>query len=193
MTNEGPTYISIRSAKHDRIDIDSDENDFDRVVKLQEFERTARNHIGEIKPIIIMNVDRLDLNDYTRFAKTLYFSIKTFKKYNLDMLILVTPAPGQTPFNVVERRLALLSHDLSGLVLPDYYFGTHLDVNGMTIDADLEKENFKRTGDVLAEIWSMDKIDRQPVVAEYIEPPSSIDESLRSVDCQLTLHRIIDE
>ena len=173
--------------------IDCDALDFDRVVKLKEFERTARNHIGEIKPIIIMNVDRAEPNDYTRFAKTLFLSIEKFKKYNLDALILLTQAPGQSSFNVAERRLALLSHDLAGLVLPDYYFATHLDLQGGTIDAEVEKQNLKRTGDVLGEIWSMDMIDRQAVLAEYIDPPASADQLLQSVDCQLTMQRIIDE
>lgn len=193
MTPSGPTYISLRSARHDRVSIDCDAVDFDRVVKMKEFERTARNHIGEIKPIIIINVDRSDPSDFTRFAKTLFLSIEKFKKYNLDALILLSQAPGQSCFNVVERRLALLSHDLAGLVLPAYYFGTHLDLHGGTIDAELEKQNLKRTGEILGEVWSMDMIDRQPIVAEYIDPPASTDELLRSVDCQLTMQQIIDE
>jgi hypothetical protein len=103
VTNAGPTYISIRSAKHDRANIDWDEIDFDLVVKLKEFKKTARNHIGEVKPIIILNVDNIDPMDYTRFPKTLYLSIKKFKKYNLDAFILVTQAPGQSPFNIAEH------------------------------------------------------------------------------------------
>lgn len=188
----GPTYIPIRSEKHDRTTIDCEELDFERVVKLREFEKTARNHIGEVKPIIIMNVDKIDPIDYTRFPKTLYHSIKKFKKYNLDAFILVTQAPGQSTYGIVERRLSLLSHDLSGLVLPHNYFGTHLNMSGLTIDADLEKRNFKKTGETLAEVWSMNMIDRQPVVAEYIDPPDSIDEIVRYIDVQATLDNIID-
>lgn len=193
MTNAGPTYISIRSAKHDRATIDCEENDFDRVVKLKEFERTARNHIGEVKPIIIMNTDHINPMDYTRFRKTLYLSIQKFKKYNLDAFILFTQASGQTIFNVVERRLALLSHDLAGLVLPDNYFATHLSVSGLTIDAELEKNNFKRTGEILAEVWNMNMIDRHQVVAEYIDSPESANEMVRFIDAKFTLDSIIDE
>lgn len=189
----GPTYVSIRSAKHDRMSIEWDDVDFDRVVKLREFERTARNHIGEIKPIIIMNVDRIEPKDYTRLIKTLHFAIKKFKQYNLDAFIISTQAPGQAIFNTVERRLALLTHDLSGLVLPDYNYGTHLDFHGVTIDAELEKRNFKKAGETLAEVWSMDMFDTNPVVAEYIDPPESIDEVLRSIDCQITIRSIIDQ
>ncbi len=193
VTTAGPTYISIRSAKHDRISIDYEEIDFDHVVKLKEFEKTARNHIGEVKPIIIMNVDNIDPMDYTRFPKTLYLSIKKFKKYNLDAFILVTQAPGQSIFGIAERRLALISHDLSGLVLPHNYFGTHLNISGLTVDAESEKMNFKRTGEILAEIWNMNMIDRHQVVAEYIDPPESADDMVRFIDAQFTLDCIIDQ
>jgi hypothetical protein len=167
--------------------------DFDCVVKLKEFEKTARNHIGVIKPIIIMGVDSIEPNDYTRFPKTLVSSIKKFKKYNLDALFIITQAAGQTAFNVCERRLASLSQDLTGLVLPHDYFGTHLNVSGYTIDAELEKRNFKKTGEVLAEVWSMDMIDNHAVVAEYVDPPTSGDHMIRLIDTQYTLDSIIDE
>jgi len=193
VTTAGPTYISIRSAKHDRTNLDCEEIDFDHVVKLKEFEKTARNHIGEVKPIIIMSVDNIDPINYTRFPKTLYLSIQKFKKYNLDAFILFTQAPGQSTFNIAERRLALLSHDLSGLVLPHSYFGTHLNLCGLTVDAELEKRNFKKTGDILSEVWNMNLIDLHQVVTEYIDPPSSADDMVRFIDVQFTLDCIIDQ
>ncbi|CAF1070651.1 unnamed protein product [Rotaria sp. Silwood1] len=189
----GPTYISIRSAKHDRFTVDYEDMDFDCMIKLKEFEKTARNHIGNIKPIIVMCVDSLEPQDYTRFPKTLVSAINKFKKYNLDALFITTQAPGQTSFNVVERRLAALSQDLAGLVLPHDYFGTHLNVSGLTVDAEVEKQNFKATGEVLAEVWSMDMIDRHPVVAHYIDPPESCDEMIRLIDTKSTVDMIIDE
>ncbi|CAF3854357.1 unnamed protein product [Rotaria sordida] len=189
----GPTYISIRSAKHDRFTVDHDDIDFDCIVKLKEFEKTARNHIGNIKPIMIMSVDSLEPKDYTRFPKTLMSAINKFKTYNLDALFIITQAPGQTAFNVVERRLATLSQDLTGLVLPHDYFGTHLNVSGLTVDAEMEKQNFKATGEVLAEVWSMDLIDHHPVVAQYIDPPTSIDDMIILIDTQSTIDMIIDE
>lgn len=173
--------------------MDSDEIDFDRVVRMRESERTARNHIGEIKPIIIMHVDRLDPLDYTRFPKTLLSSISKFKKYNLDAFILVSQAPGQASFNTVERRLAPLSHDLSGLVLPPSYFGTHLNIIGLTIDAELERINAKRTGELLADIWKMNMIDHHPVVVEYIDPPDSAHDIAIGIDTQFTLDCLIDQ
>ena len=179
--------------KYDRANIDHDEIDFDRVLKLREFEKTARNHIGEIKPIIITSVDNIYPKDYTRYQKILYLSIKKFKKYNLDVFILVTQAPGQAIFNIAERRLALLSYDLSGLVLPNHLFSSHLNISGLTIDAELEKSNMKNIGDVLSEVWSMNMINQHQVVVEYIDPPTSADDLVRLIDTQFTLNYIIDQ
>lgn len=72
----------------------------------------------------------------------------------MDAIFVATHAPGQSAFNAVERRMAPLSHDLSGLVLPHQYYGSHLDKSGKTIDAELEKLNFKKAGETLADVWS---------------------------------------
>jgi hypothetical protein len=140
-----------------------------------------------------MNVDTLEPNDYTRYQKTLITSINRFKKYNLDAYFLIAQAPGQATFNIVERRLAALSQDLTGLVLPHDYFGTHLNISGITVDTELEKQNFRRTGEVLKEVWSKDMIDCHPVVADYIDPPESYDEMIRLIDTQSILDIMIDE
>lgn len=193
ITNAGPTYISIRSAKHDPFTLESEDLDFDCVVKLKEFEKTARNHVGAIKPIIIMNVDTVEPKDYARYPKTLISAINKFKKYNLDAFFIICQAPGQTSFNIVERRLAALSQDLTGLVLPHDYFGTHLNVSGVTIDAEVEKMNIKKTGEVLGEVWNLDMIDQYAIVAQYIDPPESVDEMLRFIDTRSVLDEIVDE
>ncbi|CAF0952093.1 unnamed protein product [Adineta ricciae] len=189
----GPTYISIRSAKYDRFSNENEDMDFDCVLKLKEFEKTARNYLGSTKPIIIMGVDHLECNDYTRRSSTLISAINKFKKYNLDAFFIISEAPGQAAFNVVERRLACLSKDLTGLVLPHDYFGTHLNVSGVTIDAELEKINLKKAGDVLAEVWNMDMIDQHPIFAEYIDASTTIDDTIRFIDSQFTLDAIIDD
>ena len=193
VTFEGPTFVSIRSQKYDRFSPDSEDVDLDVVVKLREFEKTARNHIGAIKPIIVMNVDHLEPTDFTRYPKTLLAAIGKFKRYNLDALFIIGNAPAQPSTNVVERRLAVLSQDLTGLVFPYDYFGNHLNLGGFTIDAELERTNIKKTGEVLAEVWSMDKIDGQQVVAQFIDPPATSDEIARIIDSRLTLNKILDE
>jgi hypothetical protein len=193
ISNVGPTYVSIRSSKHDRCTHESHAIDFDRLVQLKEFEKVARDHLGRVKPIVVINIDSNGPENNTRYAKTLSCAIDKFKKHNLDILIMVNQAPGQALFNVVERRLAPMSHDLAGLILPHDHFGTHLNDAGITEHAELEKENFKHTGDVLAEVWSMNVLDEYPIVAEYISPPALIDEQLKLADCLLALNTIVDQ
>jgi hypothetical protein len=87
----GPTYIAIRSAKHDQSNAESHVTDFDRLVNLKEFEKVARDETGQIKPIVIATVDG-GLNENPRFPKTLVASIRKFKKYNMDALFVLTHA-----------------------------------------------------------------------------------------------------
>lgn len=56
---------------------------------------------------------------------------------------------GQSAYNAVERRMAPLSRDLAGLILPHDFYGSHLDAQGKTIDSFLEELNFGKAGDVL--------------------------------------------
>lgn len=81
---------------------------------------------------------------------------------DLDVLIIATNAPGRSAYNRVERRMAPLSKELSGIVLPYDHFGSHLDEKHQTVDSDLELRNFKHSGDVLSEVWSSMIIDIEP-------------------------------
>jgi len=81
-----------------------------------------------------------------------------------------TNAPGRSAFNRVERRMAPLSRELSGLIRPHEHFGSHLNSQGRTTDEALEKANFKMAGETLAEVWSQVVIDQFPTIAEYIVP-----------------------
>lgn len=65
-------------------------------------------------------------------------------------------------------QLAPLSRDLSGLILPHDHYGSHLDKNGKTCDTELEKVNFQKAGEVLAEVWNSTVIDEFVVVASYV-------------------------
>lgn len=69
--------------------------------------------------------------------------------------------------------MAPLSKELSGLILPYDKYGSHLDEQGRTVDADLERRNFEAAGLTLSEIWSDVVIDGHPTVAEYIDPAKS--------------------
>lgn len=50
--------------------------------------------------------------------------------------------------------MAPLSKELAGIILPHDSYGNHLNASGQTIDENLEKQNFRKAGEVLAEIWS---------------------------------------
>ena len=110
---------------------------------------------------------------FSLFVQVIDFAIDNFKKNNLDGLFIVTNAPGRSAYNRVERRMAPLSRELSGVILPHDHFGSHLDNSGKTIDDDLEIQNFAEAGKVLASIWNDVEIDKYPVVAHYISPPAS--------------------
>lgn len=90
--------------------------------------------------------------------------------YNLDALFIATNAPGRSAFNPVERRMAPLSRQFSGVILPHDHFGFHLDANGKTVDIELEKKNFQKAGETLAEIFSNTIIDNYPVYSKYVNP-----------------------
>ncbi|CAF0981397.1 unnamed protein product [Didymodactylos carnosus] len=187
----GPTYIAVRSAKHDRPDAQTHLKDFDTLVKLKEFEKACRDIHGNVKPIVIITVDG-GPDDNPRFPKTLMAAIAKFRRYNLDALFVLTQAPGQVTFNVVERRMSPLAQDLGGLILPHDYFGTHLDDRGVTINEELEKLSFQRAGEVLAEVWRGSVLDEYPVMAEYIASTGKTDDERREFGVTLAMESLME-
>ena len=87
--------------------------------------------------------------------------------------------------------MAPLSHDLAGLVLPHDHFGSHLNDSGVTINLDLEKLNFRKAGQILAERWSHSVIDGFPCVAEYIQPPATSADERRLVDVKIIIDALL--
>ncbi|KAH7678469.1 hypothetical protein AAVH_41630, partial [Aphelenchoides avenae] len=108
---------------------------------------------GKIKPILLVTVDG-GPDESPRFPKTLLAWAVVFKEFDLDYLMVATHAPGQSAFNAVDRRMAPLSKDLTGLILSYDTFGSQLDQSGKTVDAEKERQNFAAAGEVHAEIWS---------------------------------------
>ncbi|CAF1478065.1 unnamed protein product [Rotaria sp. Silwood1] len=188
----GPTYIAIRSAKHEFSSAETHATDFDRLICLKEFENVARDETGQVKPILITTVDG-GPDENPRFPKTLVASIRKFKKYNLDALFILTHAPGQSAYNIVERRMAPLSHDLAGLILPHDHFGSHLNESGTTMNVELEKLNFRKAGQILAERWNQSVIDGFPCVAEYINPSATTDDERRQVDVKIVIDELLQK
>lgn len=89
--------------------------------------------------------------------------------------------------------MAPLSHDLAGLILPHDYFGSHLNESGGTVNLDLEKLNFRKAGQILAETWNQTVIDGFPCFAEYINPPATTDDERRLNDVKAVIDEILKE
>jgi hypothetical protein len=87
--------------------------------------------------------------------------------------------------------MAPLSHDLAGLILPHDHFGSHLNDSGTTINVDLEKLNFRKAGQILAETWNQSIIDGFPCVAEYLDPPPTTENERREVDAKYVMDDLL--
>ena len=91
-----------------------------------------------------------------RFPKPLHTSVSLFKELKLDALVHGVNAAGLSAFNPVEKRMAPLSHDLAGVILPHNSFGNHLDDSGKTADLELEKKNLQRVDiDIIYQLVKM--------------------------------------
>ena len=168
----GPTYIAIRSAKHDSSTAQTHQFDFEKLLELEEFKNSVKNKTGEIKPILFVAVDGGPDESPSNY-KTLLAWSHQFQKEDIDAIFVFTNAPGLSAYNKVERRMAPLSKDTSGIILPFDTFGSHLNSSNKTIDPVLEEKNFKTAGEILADVWSETIIDNYPVVAKY-QPPGGM-------------------
>lgn len=130
VTYSGPTYITIRSGKHDSSTAESHHRDFTSLFESKDFEPIIKIN-GQCKPIVMICVDGKDIASYSshihfifsfkggpdenpRYSKTLAGGVNLFKKYRLDCLFVATNCPGRSAFNMVERRMAPLSNQLAG-------------------------------------------------------------------------------
>ncbi|KAL4721037.1 hypothetical protein ACJJTC_012456 [Scirpophaga incertulas] len=145
ITYSGPTYVAIRSGKHSSSTASTHAVDFNKLATLNNFKEIMRDEEGRLKPVVLISSDGGPDEPMTRDIQ-------------------------RSAFNRVERRMAPLSRELSGLILPHDSYGTHLDEQGRTKDHDLEKMNFQKAGEVLTEVWNNMVIDGHDVVAEYLEP-----------------------
>lgn len=90
-------------------------------------------HNGEVKPVFIFTVDG-GPDENPRYDKTIRVVIHYFLTYDLDTFITVTNSPHRSCFNRVERRMAPLSRELSGVVLRHDQFCSHLSAKLETVD-----------------------------------------------------------
>ena len=129
----GPTYIAIRSAKHDSSTANSHQYDIQKLMELEEFKQSIKNKKGEIKPLFFVSVDG-GPDESPSCQKTLLAWCNLFKKEDIDGIFVFTNAPGFSEFNKVERRMAPLSKDTEGIILPFNTFGNQHDSNNKTVD-----------------------------------------------------------
>ena len=100
-----------------------------------------------MKPLIFVSEDG-GPDGAPKYQQSLASWTKVFLKYNLDALFVFTYAPGNSAYNPLDRRMAPLSQESAGLILPfDKYWThlneTHLNESNKTTNIDLEKKNFK--------------------------------------------------
>ena len=169
----GPTYIQVKSLKH------TSSNAFVQAELVNEAidkePAYTQTEDGLTKPVLIMTVDG---HDGPRFPSTRAVLSSLFIERDLDFIWCATNAAGLSAYHFVERRMAPLSSQLSGVVLPHDHFGSHLNNKAETIDTDLEKKNFVKAGEVLCELWNDMTIDGHSVNASFKNP----DEDVRSFD-----------
>ena len=72
---------------------------------------------GSAKPVVIITCD-VGPDENPRYKKVIESMKELFKDHNLDALFVATNAPGHSAYNRVERRMAPLSRELAGVVLP---------------------------------------------------------------------------
>ena len=152
------------------------------MLTLKEFEVITRSGIDRVvKPIFIFTFDG-GTDENPRYQEVIRIAIHHFLRYDFDSLFIATNAPGRSAFNRVERKMALLSKELTGLILTHDHYGSYLNERGITIDS--YKKNFKFARVTLAEIWLQIIVDKFATVAEYMESTESelLEENLLSID-----------
>jgi hypothetical protein len=169
ITYSGPTYVAIRSAKHCKSNAQTHAIDFEKLITLEPFKELLLDENGLLKAIGAFSVDG-GPDQNPRYPAVVNAAVRQFLDNDMDALFVMTNAPHHSAYNPVERRMAPLSHDVSGLILKHDSYGSHLNSKGETIDRELELKNFEKAGQTLAEVWSNTVIDGYPVIAEYVVP-----------------------
>ncbi|GBP05405.1 hypothetical protein EVAR_76815_1 [Eumeta japonica] len=69
----------------------------------------------------------VDPDENPKFLKNIAFAIQHLQTFDLDAMFIVTNSPGCSAFNRVELRIAPLSKQLMGVVLPHETHGLHFE------------------------------------------------------------------
>ena len=87
-----PTYITIRSGKHDKSSATSHIEDFGALPSLDEFKEACLKD-GALKPMLFVSVDG-GQDEAAKSTMTLETWVPIFKEYDLDIALIFTHAPG---------------------------------------------------------------------------------------------------
>ena len=128
VTCSGPTYVESGVPKHSQTTALHHLQDMKSIRSLDEFSGSFKTE-GNDKPVMIVRVDG-GPDENSRYMKTMECAMDYFLTYDLDALLIATKR--------VERRMASLNKEMTGLILDHKYFGTHLNNKDETIDKKLE-------------------------------------------------------
>jgi hypothetical protein len=121
----GPTYIAIRSEKHSSSTALAHGLDFNRLLELPQFKSITKTEPEKsVKPVIIFTVNG-GPDENPRYQKVIAVAIYQFLTHNLNALFVTTNTPGRSAYNCVRRKMAPLSKELYGLILPHDHFGSN--------------------------------------------------------------------
>lgn len=109
--------------------------DSNRIIELPEFEIFTKFKRC-VKPVFVTVVDG-GPDENPRYKNVIKMKIYHFIEFNLDALFIVCNAHGGRAYNRVERRMAPLSKELSGLISPhDHHWNSQRSI----IDDELVKK-----------------------------------------------------
>lgn len=166
----------LRSGKHSTSNAYSHGRDidflYDNVPEFNQIMKRETENELHPKPVLIIISDG-GPDENPRYEHVIEVAVHHFVKRDLDGLFIATNAPGRSAYNRVERRMAPLSRDLCGLILPHDEFGNHLNNRNETIDVELEKKHFQKAGEILANVWSENIIDNYATTASFVNETDS--------------------
>ena len=120
---EWKTWQKLRAETHS--------DDFERILQLEEFQDVALTPNKDVKPLTFVSVDG-GPDEAPKNQQALAVRTRQFENNDLDAVFVFTHAPGKSAYKPVERRMAPLSKDTAGIILPFDTFGNHLDASNKT-------------------------------------------------------------
>jgi len=112
VTHSGPTYVAIRSGKHSSSTAGTHAADLKTIFTIEEFRDVCRTKEGSPKPVLLVSVDG-GPDENPRSRKVLLQAIRTFKELDLDVMIVITNAPGKLVCIITWKSIRLFQYKLS--------------------------------------------------------------------------------